>query len=74
MICFPSSFLSKSQTWHIITARSVVDIIRFVEYISPKRVYHHAPACILCDLMIYNTSCGDDMQFLAKLMIYKAPP
>ena len=53
-------FLSKPQAWHIITARSAVDII------SPcGAVSHHAPACIFLRLddircfasMIYNTSC-----------------
>ena len=44
--------LSKPQAWYIIDARSAAYII------SPfGAVSHHAPACIPCGLMIYNTSC-----------------
>ena len=49
---FCSIFLSKPQAWYIIDARSAAYII------SPfGAVSHHAPACIPCGLMIYNTSC-----------------
>ena len=63
---FCSIFLSKSQTWYIITARSVVDII------SPLGCISSRISVYLSATWWYTKLRFDDMQFLTKLMIYKA--
>jgi len=65
MFCF---CLSKPQAWYIITARSVVYIIKGG---NATLVSHHAPACIL--LRLDDIQCSALMIYRNKLrMIYKA--
>ena len=52
---FCSIFLSKSQTWYIITARSVVDII------SPLGCISSTAGCILSQWW-YTKRCFDEIQ------------